>query len=48
MGQLGFFYLSRRYECLDVKDDPLVAIAAVIPWESHCGKRRTSSLEHRT
>ena len=34
MGQLGFFDLSRRYEGLDVKDDPLVAIAAMIPWES--------------
>ena len=33
MGQLGFFDLSRRYEGLDVKDDPLVAIAAMIPWE---------------
>ena len=29
MGQLGFFDLSRRYEGLDVKDDPLVAIVAV-------------------
>jgi hypothetical protein len=27
---LGFFDLSRRYEGLDVKDDPLVAIAAMI------------------
>jgi hypothetical protein len=34
MGQLGFFDLSRRYEGLDVKDDPLVAIAAMTPWES--------------
>jgi len=25
MGQLGFFDLSRHYEGLDVKDDPLVA-----------------------
>jgi hypothetical protein len=33
MGQLGFFDLSRRYEGLDVKDNPLVAIAAMIPWE---------------
>ena len=29
MGQLGIFDLSRRYEGLDVKDDPLVAIAAI-------------------
>ena len=34
MGQLGFFDLSRRYEGLDVKDDPLVAIAAMVP----CGR----------
>ena len=33
MGQLGFFDLSRRYEGLDVKDDPLVAIAAMVPGE---------------
>jgi IS5 family transposase len=33
-GALGFFDLSRRYEGLDVKDDPLVAIAAMVPWES--------------
>jgi hypothetical protein len=30
MGQLGFFDLSRRYEGLDVKDAPLVAITAMI------------------
>jgi IS5 family transposase len=34
MGQLCFFDLSRRYEGLDVKDDPLVAIVAMIPWKS--------------
>lgn len=33
MGQLGFFDLSRRYEGLDKKRDPLVTLAAVIPWE---------------
>jgi hypothetical protein len=37
MGQLGFFDLSRRYEGLDVKDDPLVAIAAMIPGNP-CGR----------
>ena len=37
MGQLGFFDLSRRYEGLDVKDDPLVAIVAMT-WAS--GERR--------
>lgn len=34
MGQLGFFDLSRRYEGLDGKKDPLVTLAAVVPWES--------------
>jgi hypothetical protein len=29
MGQLRFFKLSRRYECLDANNDPLVAIAAI-------------------
>jgi IS5 family transposase len=33
MGQLGFFDLSRRYEGLDRKKDPLVTLAAVVPWE---------------
>ena len=42
MGQLGFFDLSRRYEGLDVKDDPLVAIAAMIPWESLRPKLKAS------
>jgi hypothetical protein len=32
MGHLGFFDLSRHYEGLDVKDDPLMA--AMIPQES--------------
>jgi transposase, IS5 family len=40
MGQLGFFDLSRRYEGLDVKDDPLVA--AMIPWESLRPKLKAS------
>ncbi len=33
MGQLGFFDLSRRYEGLDRKRDPLVVLAATVPWE---------------
>jgi len=33
MGQPGFFDLSRRYDGLDSKKDPLVTLAAVIPWE---------------
>ncbi len=33
MAQMGFFYLSDRYASLDAKRDPLVEIAAVVPWE---------------
>jgi toxin ParE1/3/4 len=33
MGQLGFFDPSRCHECLDAKNDPRVAIAALVPWE---------------
>jgi hypothetical protein len=32
MGQLGFFDLNRRYESLTEKNDPLVAIAAMVRW----------------
>jgi IS5 family transposase len=42
MGQLGFFDLSRRYECLDSKNDPLVAIAALVPWECFRPKMRAA------
>jgi hypothetical protein len=34
MTQMGFFDLSDRYASLDAKKDPLVAIDAVVPWES--------------
>ena len=34
MGQPGFFDLNRRYESLTEKNDPLVAIAAMVPFES--------------
>ena len=34
MGQLGFFDLNRRYESLTEKNDPLVAIAAMVPFKS--------------
>jgi hypothetical protein len=47
MGQLGFFDLSRRYEGLDVKDDPLVAIAAMVPWESLRPKLKASLITGR-
>ena len=45
MGQLGFFDLSRRYECLDAKNDPLVAIAAMVPWESFRPKLKASLIK---
>ena len=34
MGQLGFFDLSRRYEGLDAKGDPVVAILLAAPFEA--------------
>src|ERR1700682_6467170 len=34
MGHLGFFDLNRRYESLTEKNDRLVAIAAMVPFES--------------
>jgi IS5 family transposase len=33
MSQLGFFDLANRYAGLDAKNDPLVKIDAVVPWE---------------
>ncbi len=33
MGQLGFFDIAKRYEALDAKNDPLVKIDALVPWE---------------
>jgi hypothetical protein len=30
VGQFGFFDMNRRYEGLDEKSDPLVAIAAMV------------------
>ena len=33
MAQMGFFDLSDRYSSLDAKNDPLVEIDAVVPWE---------------
>lgn len=34
MTQPGFFDLSRRYETLDEKCDPLVTLQSLVPWES--------------
>jgi IS5 family transposase len=34
MGQMGFFDVAKRYAGLDAKNDPLLKIAAVVPWEN--------------
>ena len=33
MGQMGFFDVARRYAGLDAKNDPLLRIDALVPWE---------------
>jgi transposase, IS5 family len=38
MGQMGFFDVARRYAGLDAKQDPLLRIAALVPWESFRGR----------
>ena len=38
MGQMGFFDLSRRYEGLDAKNDPLLKLDAAVPWERFRGE----------
>ena len=53
MGQPGFFDVSNRYTSLDARKDPLVQIAAVVPFEAFRsrleavwrkpGERRTSA-----
>src|SRR5436190_13385724 len=45
MGQLGFFDLSRRYESLTEKHDPLVAIAALVLFESFRPKLHTALIK---
>jgi hypothetical protein len=45
MGQLGFFDLNRRYERLTEKNDPLVAIAAMVPFESFRPKLHTALIK---
>src|SRR3546814_19761197 len=42
MGQPGFFDLQHRYEGLDAKSDPLVAILAVVLFELFRGKLKTA------
>src|SRR3977135_2364283 len=45
MGQLDFFDLNRRYESLTEKNDPLVAIAAMVPFESFRPKLHTALIK---
>lgn len=45
MGQLGFFDLSRRYEGLDGKNDPLVGLKIMVPWESFRAKLRAALVQ---
>src|ERR1700716_3647852 len=45
MGQLCFFDLIRRYESLDEKSDPLVAIAAMVPFESFRSKLKAALIK---
>ena len=33
MSQLGFFDVANRYAGLDAKNDPLLKIDSVVPWE---------------
>ena len=42
MGQPGFFDMQRRYEGLDAKSDPLVAILAAVPFEPLRRKLKTA------
>ena len=42
MQQPGFFDLGRRYESLDARPDPLVAINRMVPWESFRARLRAA------
>ncbi|PZR82131.1 MAG: IS5/IS1182 family transposase, partial [Hyphomicrobiales bacterium] len=45
MGQLGFFDVRRRYEGLDAKNDPLISIATMVPWESFRSKLKAALIK---
>ena len=45
MGQPGFFDLQHRYEGLDAKGDPLVAILAAVPFELFRVKLKTALIK---
>ena len=36
LSQLGFFDIANRYAGLDAKNDPLLKIDNVVPWEDFC------------
>ena len=38
MGQMGFFDLANRYAGLDAKNEPLVKVDGVVPWEDFRGR----------
>ena len=54
MGQMGFFDLGNRYSGLDAKNEPLLKIDGVVPWEdlrarleagvAACGRRRRAAI----
>jgi transposase, IS5 family len=46
MGQLGFFDLSRRYEGLDDKRDPLPLLGKLVPWEDFRPQLRAALKAH--
>ncbi len=41
-GAAGIFDLSRRYAGLDGKNDPLVALAVMVPWASFRAELRAA------
>ncbi len=45
MGQLGFSDLNRRYDGLNEKNDPLVAIAAMVPFKSFRPKLKAALIK---
>ena len=47
MGQFGFFDLSLRYEGLDGKNDPLVAICTAITFDSFCPQLKAALIKSR-
>ena len=44
MGQMGFFDLGNRYSGLDAKNEPLLKIDAVVPWEDVNGGAKRDHL----